>query len=75
MATPALQMNPHTFETWLGFPVILHVILADARIPVRGTLVGESGKALSFHLREGQTVDIPRNLVIGIEKDPWSAIF
>lgn len=63
-----------TYETWMGQKVVLQVEAGEMRVPLRGTVVGESSDALRFRIGEGWDVDIYKNMVLAIEEDNWASM-
>jgi len=59
------------FAVWHGQPVILLVTAGDLRVPLRGTIVGETPQALRFRIGNGWDVDIYKNMVLAVEEDSW----
>lgn len=59
------------FAVWHGQPVILRVTAGDLRVPLRGTIVGETPQALRFRIGNGWDVDIYKNMVLAVEEDSW----
>ncbi len=59
------------FAVWHGQPVILRVTAGDLRVPLRGTIVGETLQALRFRIGNGWDVDIYKNMVLAVEEDSW----
>ncbi len=62
------------YATWLGQNVVLQVEAGDMRVPLRGTIVGESPDALRFRIGEGWDVDIYKAMVLAIEEDNWASM-
>ena len=62
------------YATWLGQVVVLQVEAGDMRVPLRGTIVGESQDAVRFRIGEGWDVDIYKTMVMAVEDDNWSSI-
>lgn len=60
------------YATWLGQLVVLQVEAGDMRVPLRGTIVGESPDALRFRIGEGWDVDIYKTMVLAVEEDNWA---
>ena len=59
------------YSAWLGQPVILQIAAGDLRVPLHGTVVGESDAALRFRVGEGWDVDIYKAMILSIEEDNW----
>ena len=62
------------YATWLGQTVVLQVEAGDMRVPLRGTIVGESPDALRFRIGEGWDVDIYKAMVLAVEEDNWASM-
>ena len=62
------------YATWLGQIVVLQVEAGDMRVPLRGTIVGESSDALRFRIGEGWDVDIYKTMVLSVEEDNWASM-
>ncbi len=60
------------FATWVGQQVVLQVEAGDMRVPLRGTIVGESPDAVRFRIGEGWDVDIYKAMVLAVEEDTWA---
>lgn len=60
------------YASWVGQVVVLQVVSADLRVPLRGTIVGESSEAVRFRIGEGWDVDIFKNMILAVERqDQW----
>jgi hypothetical protein len=62
------------FAVWRGQPVILQVAAGTTRVPLRGTIVGESDEALRVRIGSGWDVDIYKTMVLAVEEDSWMNI-
>ena len=62
------------FSLWLGQPVVLQIAAGDSKIPLRGTIVGESPDAVRFRIGDGWDVDIYKSMVAAVEEDCWVSI-
>lgn len=62
------------YATWLGQMVVLQVEAGDMRVPLRGTIVGESPDAVRFRIGEGWDVDIYKAMVLAVEEDNWASM-
>ncbi len=69
-ASQGAPMNG-AFAVWHGQPVILRVTAGDLRVPLRGTIVGETAQALRFRIGSGWDVDIYKNMILAVEEDSW----
>jgi len=59
------------FASWVGQAVILQVEAGEMRVPLRGTIVGESADAVRFRISDGWDVDIYKAMVRGVQEDNW----
>jgi hypothetical protein len=59
------------FAVWRGQPVILQVAAGTTRVPLRGTIVGESDEALRVRIGSNWDVDIFKTMVLAVEEDSW----
>jgi hypothetical protein len=62
------------YSLWIGQPVVLQVAAGEMRVPLRGTIVGETGDAVRFRIGEGWDVDIYKAMVMAVEEDNWVSI-
>lgn len=62
------------YATWLGQTVVLQVEAGEMRVPLRGTIVGETPDALRFRIGDGWDVDIYKAMVLAVEQDNWASI-
>jgi hypothetical protein len=62
------------YATWLGQPVVLQVAAGDMRVPLRGTIIGETYDALRFRIGDGWDVDIYKAMVMAVEEDNWASM-
>ncbi|NDQ58388.1 MAG: hypothetical protein GZ088_15070 [Acidipila sp.] len=65
------QQMTSAFAVWRGQPVILQVAAGITRVPLRGTIVGESDDALRVRVGSGWDVDIFKTMVLAVEEDSW----
>ncbi len=61
------------YAVWLGQPVVLQVAAGDLKVPVRGTIIGESDAAVRFRIGEGWDVDIYKAMILAVEEDNWAS--
>jgi hypothetical protein len=59
------------YQALMGLPVILQVVAADLRIPLRGTILAETPTALRFRIGMGWDIDIFKSMVLAVEEDYW----
>jgi hypothetical protein len=62
------------YASWLGQPVVLQVEAGDMRVPLRGTIIGETYDALRFRIGDGWDVDIYKAMVMAVEEDNWASM-
>ncbi len=62
------------YSVWFGQSVVLQVNAGDLRVPLRGTIVGESDAAVRFRIGEGWDVDIYKAMILAVEEDNWVSI-
>ena len=61
------------YAVWLGQPVVLQVAAGDLKVPVRGTIIGESNAAVRLRIGEGWDVDIYKAMILAVEEDNWAS--
>jgi hypothetical protein len=59
------------YKEWLGQAVVLQVSVGDLKVPLRGTLLGESRDALRVRIGDGSgwDVDIFKTMIMAVEQD------
>jgi len=62
------------FEFWMNQSVVLQINAGDLKVPLRGTIVGESNDAVRFRIGEGWDVDIYKAMILAVEEDNWVSI-
>lgn len=67
-------MMPSAYAPWVGQSVVLQVAAGELRVPLRGTIVGESDSAVRFRIGEGWDVDIFKTMILAVEEDNWAMI-
>ena len=60
------------YATWLGQQVVLQVAAGDMKVPLRGTIIGETYDAVRFRIGDGWDVDIYKAMVMAVEEDNWA---
>ncbi len=65
---------PSAYSNWMGQPVVLQVAAGDLKVPLRGTIIGESDVAVRFRVGEGWDVDIYKAMILAVEEDNWVSI-
>ena len=64
----------NAYASWIGQAVVLQVITADLRVPLRGIIVGESDSAVRFRIGEGWDIDVFKSMILAVEQDEWARI-
>jgi hypothetical protein len=62
------------YEQWMNQSVVLEVATADIRVPLRGTLIGESDETVRFRVGDNWDIDIYKSMILAVEEDEWVAI-
>ncbi len=62
------------YEVWFGQPVVLQVSAGNLRVPLRGTITGESDEAVRFRIGDAWDVDIYKAMILAVEEDNWASI-
>jgi len=62
------------YASWFGQSVVLHVATGDLRVPMRGTIVGETDTALRFRIAENWDIDIFKTMVLAVEEDSLAKV-
>ena len=65
---------PSAYSNWMGQPVVLQITAGDLKVPLRGTIIGESDAAVRFRVGEGWDVDIYKAMILAVEEDNWVSI-
>ena len=65
-------MVARVYSNWVGHAVVLQVVAADLRVPLRGTIVGESDESVRFRVGEGWDIDIYKNMIVAVED--WASV-
>jgi hypothetical protein len=63
-----------SFEPWFGKIVVLHLITGETRVPLRGTILAESGGAVRFRIDGGWDIDVYKSLILDVEHEKNSKI-
>jgi hypothetical protein len=58
-----------SFEQWFGKTVVLQLITGETRVPLRGTIVAESGGAVRFRIPGGWEIDVYKSLILAVERE------
>jgi hypothetical protein len=62
------------YAAWMGQPVVMQLASDDLRVPLRGTVVGESDAVVRFRLGDGLDVDIYKKMILAIEEDTFAGL-
>ena len=62
------------YGLWLGQSVVLKVSAGSDRVPLRGTIVGETPDVVRFRIGDGWDVDIYKSMVLSVEEDNWVSL-
>jgi hypothetical protein len=62
------------YEVWVGHPVVLQVAAGAMRVPLRGTVVGESDDAVRLRIGEGWDIDVYKAMILAVEEENWVSI-
>jgi hypothetical protein len=65
---------PSAYSSWMGRAVILQVAAGDLRVPLRGTIVGESEGAVRFRIGDAWDIDIYKQMILAVEQDNWASL-
>ena len=57
------------YKVWMGQAVVLQVALGEIKVPLRGTLLKESGDTIRIRIGDGWDIDIYKNMILGVEQD------
>ena len=58
-----------TFGVWIGQPVILQLVAADLRVPLRGIIVAETDDCIRFRVEQAWDIDIYKSMILAVEQD------
>ena len=62
------------YAVWIGQPVILQLVAADSRVPLRGIIVAETDDCIRFRIEQTWDIDIYKSMVLAVEQDRWARI-
>jgi hypothetical protein len=65
---------PSVYASWMGQAVVLQIATADLRVPLRGTIVGESEEAIRIRVGDAWDIDIYKPMILAVEQDNWASI-
>jgi hypothetical protein len=58
-----------SFEQWFGNTVVLRLRTGETRVPLRGTIVAESGGAVRLRITGGWEIDVYKSLILAVERE------
>jgi hypothetical protein len=56
-----------SFEQWLGKTVVLRLKTGELRVPLRGTIVAESGGTVRFRIAGGWDIGVYKSLILDVK--------
>jgi hypothetical protein len=56
-----------SFEQWLGKTVVLRLKTGELRVPLRGTIVAESGGTVRLRIPGGWDIGVYKSLILDAE--------
>jgi len=62
------------YSLWLGQLVVLQIAAGNVRVPLRGTIVGETRDAVRFRIGDGWEVDIYKAMIQAVEEGNWVSV-
>ena len=62
------------YASWVGQAVVLQVATGDLRVPLRGTIVGESEDAVRIRVGDTWDIDIYKLMILAVEQDSWASL-
>jgi hypothetical protein len=62
------------YASWIGQEVVLQVLEADLRVPLRGTVVGESADSVRFRVGDGFDIDVYKSMILAVEQAECESI-
>jgi hypothetical protein len=65
---------PSAYKSWVGQAVVLQVAVSDLRVPLRGTILGESEDAVRFRIGDSWDIDVFKNMILAVEEDYWVSV-
>jgi hypothetical protein len=61
-----------SFEQWYGKTVVLRLKTGETHVPLRGTIVAESGSAVRFRIGGGWEFDVYKSIILAVEGEKGS---
>ncbi|MGB6430378.1 MAG: hypothetical protein WBF06_07315 [Candidatus Acidiferrales bacterium] len=62
------------YAAWIGQPVVMQLASDELRVPLRGTVVGETDAIVRFRLGDGLDIDIYKKMILAIEEDTFAGL-
>ena len=62
------------YEVWVGHPVVLQVAAGEMRVPLRGTVLGESDDSVRLRIGDGWDIDVYKAMILAVEEENWVSI-
>jgi hypothetical protein len=59
---------PSVYAAWMEQQVVLQVAAGDLRVPLRGTIVGETEEVLRFRVGENWDIDVLKSMILAVEE-------
>jgi hypothetical protein len=63
-----VEAMPSVFATWMEQPIVLQVAAGELRVPLRGTIVGETEDALRFRVCKTWDIGVLKSMVLAVEE-------
>ena len=58
----------------MGHSVVLQISVGDKKVPLHGTIIGESDATVRFRIGGRWDVDIYKAMILAVEEDHWANI-
>jgi hypothetical protein len=72
--TEGVNAMPSVYTSWVGQAVVLQVATGDLRVPLRGTIIGESEEAVKIRVGDTWDIDIYKTMILAVEQDSWASL-
>jgi hypothetical protein len=69
-----VKAMPSVYASWVGQAVVLQVATGDLRVPLRGTIVGESDSSVRIRVADAWDIDIYKTMILAVEQDNWASL-
>jgi hypothetical protein len=67
-------MTTASYIPWFGQAVTLRLTTGELRVPLRGTIIGESVLAVRLRVGGGWDIDIYKALILAVDRDKEPAV-